>query len=90
MTQIPQDIFGPDLNSNNKRNMAESSNAPRRSERTRKERNLDPDIIDSQAIIFLIEGDNENNVVNKIPVLLDVEDASKTYKEAITSRNSSF
>ncbi|GKA97289.1 hypothetical protein Tco_0825183 [Tanacetum coccineum] len=62
MTQIPQDISGPNLNSNNKRNMAESSSAPRRSERARKERNLDPDFIDSQAIIFLVEGDNENNI----------------------------
>ncbi|GJY60196.1 zinc finger, CCHC-type containing protein [Tanacetum coccineum] len=90
MTQIPQDISGPDLNSNNKRNMAESSSAPRRSERARKERSLDPDFIDSQAIIFLVEGDNENNVVNKIPVLLNVEDAPKTYTEAITSRNFRF
>ncbi|GKB04884.1 retrovirus-related pol polyprotein from transposon TNT 1-94 [Tanacetum coccineum] len=90
VTQIPQDISGPNLNSNNKRNMAESSSAPRRSERARKERNLDPDFIDSQAIIFLVEGDNENNVVNKIPVLLNVEDAPKTYKEAMTSRNSAF
>ncbi|GJU69297.1 zinc finger, CCHC-type containing protein [Tanacetum coccineum] len=90
VTQILQDISGPDLNSNNKRNMAESSSAPRRSERARKERNLDPDFIDSQAIIFLVEGDNENNVINKIPVLLNVEDAPKTYKEAITSRNSAF
>nr|GEY70139.1 zinc finger, CCHC-type [Tanacetum cinerariifolium] len=46
--------------------------------------------IDSQAIIFLVEGDNENNVVNKIPVLLNVENGPKTYKEAITSRNSAF
>ncbi|GKB98098.1 retrotransposon protein, putative, ty1-copia subclass [Tanacetum coccineum] len=90
VTQIPQDISCPDLNSNNKRNMAESSSAPRTSERARKERNLDPNFIDSQAIIFLVEGDNENNVVNKIPVLHNVEDAPKTYKEAITSRNSAF
>ncbi|GJW12154.1 zinc finger, CCHC-type containing protein [Tanacetum coccineum] len=55
VTQIPQDISGLNLNSNNKRNMAESSSAPRRSERARKERNLDPDFIDSQAIIFLVE-----------------------------------
>ncbi|GKD11562.1 retrovirus-related pol polyprotein from transposon TNT 1-94 [Tanacetum coccineum] len=86
VTQIPQDISGPNLNSNNKRNMAESSSAPRISERARMERNLDPDFIDSQAIIFLVEG----NVINKIPVLLNVEDAPKTYKEAITSRNSAF
>nr|GEZ34145.1 zinc finger, CCHC-type [Tanacetum cinerariifolium] len=32
-----------------------SSIAPRRSKRARKERNLDPDFIDSQAIIFLVE-----------------------------------
>ncbi|GJW75361.1 retrovirus-related pol polyprotein from transposon TNT 1-94 [Tanacetum coccineum] len=56
VTQIPQDISGPNLNSNNKRNMAKSSSTPRRSERDRKERNLDPDFIDSQAIIFLVEG----------------------------------
>ncbi|GJR58704.1 retrovirus-related pol polyprotein from transposon TNT 1-94 [Tanacetum coccineum] len=90
VTQIPQDIPDPNLNSNNKRNMTESSSAPRRSERARKERNLDPDFIVSQAIIFLVEGDNKNNVVNKIPVLLNVEDAPKTYKEAITSRNFAF
>nr|GEW69835.1 zinc finger, CCHC-type [Tanacetum cinerariifolium] len=59
----------------------QSKIAPRRSERARKERNLNPDFIDSQAIIFLVEGDNENNVVNKIPVLLNVDDAPKTYKE---------
>ncbi|GJV78803.1 retrovirus-related pol polyprotein from transposon TNT 1-94 [Tanacetum coccineum] len=35
-------------------------------------------------------GDNDINVINKIPVLLNVEDAPKTYKKAITSRNSAF
>ncbi|GJY80322.1 zinc finger, CCHC-type containing protein [Tanacetum coccineum] len=53
VTQISQDISGPDLNSNNKRNMAESSSAPRKSKGDRKEINLDLDFIDSQAIIFL-------------------------------------
>ncbi|GJW64396.1 zinc finger, CCHC-type containing protein [Tanacetum coccineum] len=38
----------------------------------------------------LTRGDNENNVINIIPVLLNVDDAPKTYKEAITSRNSAF
>nr|GEV68392.1 zinc finger, CCHC-type [Tanacetum cinerariifolium] len=61
--------------------MAESSSAPRRSERARKKRNLDNDFIDSQTIIFLVEGDNENNDINKIPVLLNEDDAPKTYKE---------
>nr|GEV77177.1 retrotransposon protein, putative, Ty1-copia subclass [Tanacetum cinerariifolium] len=90
VTQIPQDNSGPNLNSKNKRNTVESSNAPRRSERAIKERILVSNFIDSQAIIFLVEGDNENNVINKIPVLLNVDDAPKTYKEAITSRNSAF
>ncbi|GJR64874.1 zinc finger, CCHC-type containing protein [Tanacetum coccineum] len=91
VNQIPQDISSPDFNSNNKRNMAESSSAPRISERARKERNLDPDFIDSQAIyLSLFEVDNENNVINKIHVLLNVDDAPKTYKEAITSRNFAF
>nr|GEW13230.1 hypothetical protein [Tanacetum cinerariifolium] len=90
VTQIPQDISGLNLNSNNKRNMTESSSAPRRSEMARNERNLGPDFIDSQSIIFFVEGDNKNNVINKIPVLLNTEDAPKTYKEAITSRNSAF
>ncbi|GKB94662.1 zinc finger, CCHC-type containing protein, partial [Tanacetum coccineum] len=58
--------------------------------KNRKGKETDPDFIDSQAIIFLVKGDNENNVVNKIPVLLNVEDAPKTYKGAITFRNSAF
>nr|GFA32160.1 zinc finger, CCHC-type [Tanacetum cinerariifolium] len=45
---------------------------PKRNEKAGKERNLNPDFIDSKAIIFLVECDNENNVVNKIPVLLNV------------------
>lgn len=90
VTQIPQDVSGPDLNSNNKRNMAESSSAPKRSGRARKEKSFDYDFINSQAIIFLVEGDNENHVINKIPIILNVEDAPKTYKEAITSRNYEF
>nr|GEV01333.1 glucose-6-phosphate isomerase 1, chloroplastic [Tanacetum cinerariifolium] len=90
VTQIPQDISGKNLISFNKRNMEKSSSAPRRSERARKDRKLDPDFIDSQDIIFLVESDNENNIVNKIPVLLNVKDAHKTYKEAIASRNSAF
>ncbi|GKC81609.1 zinc finger, CCHC-type containing protein [Tanacetum coccineum] len=90
VTQIPQDISSPDLNSSNNRNMAAASSAPKRSKSARKERNLDPDFIDSQAIIFLVKGDNDNNVVNKVPVLLNVEDVPKIYKEGIISRNYAF
>nr|GEX41909.1 zinc finger, CCHC-type [Tanacetum cinerariifolium] len=64
--------------------------APRRSESATQETNLDPDFIDSQAFIILVKGDTENNVINKIPILQNVEDSPKTYKEAITSRNFAF
>ena len=46
----------------------------RRSQRTRKEKVLDPDFISSQVIDFLVEGDRNNNVFNKIPILLNVEE----------------
>ena len=64
----------------------------RRSQRTRKEKILDPDFISSQAIVFLVEGDRTNNVLNKIPSLLNVEEdiTPKTYKEALASRDSSL
>ncbi|GJW68701.1 zinc finger, CCHC-type containing protein [Tanacetum coccineum] len=87
---LPTNLWGEALLTACHRNIEESSSAPRSSERARKKRNLDPDFIDSQAIIFLVKGDNENNVINKILVLLNVDDAPKTYKEVITSRNSAF
>ena len=39
-----------------------------------------------------MEGDRNNNVLNKIPILLNVEEdiTPKTYKEALSSRDSSF
>ncbi|KAK2998805.1 hypothetical protein RJ639_022681 [Escallonia herrerae] len=40
---------------------------PRRSQRARKEKILDPDFIDSQAIAFLVEGDREN-ILKEIPI----------------------
>ncbi|KAK3014538.1 hypothetical protein RJ639_008312 [Escallonia herrerae] len=40
---------------------------PRRSQRARKEKILDPDFIDSQAIAFLVEGDREN-ILKEIPM----------------------
>nr|GEZ85432.1 retrotransposon protein, putative, Ty1-copia subclass [Tanacetum cinerariifolium] len=59
---LPKNLWGEALLTACHRNMAESSSAPRRSERARKEINLDLDIIDFQAVIFLVEGDNENKV----------------------------
>lgn len=88
--QIPKNVSSSNLDLTNKRSMPASSSAPRRSERARKEKHLDSDFIDPQAITFLVEGDRANNILNKIPILLNVEDAPRTYKEAISSRNSAF
>ncbi|KAK3032225.1 hypothetical protein RJ639_036155 [Escallonia herrerae] len=62
---------------------------PRRSQRARKEKILDLDFIDSQAITFLVEGDREN-ILKEIPMLLNMEDDPKTYSEAVASRNVAF
>ncbi|KAK3023654.1 hypothetical protein RJ639_043180 [Escallonia herrerae] len=54
-----------------------------------KEKILDPDFIDSQAIAFLVEGDREN-ILKEIPMLLNMEDDPKTYSEAMASRDVAF
>lgn len=63
----------------------------RRSTRARKEKTFGPDFINSQAISFLVEG-NREVVTNKIPIIFNVEDEDdpRTFKEAMTSRNSAF
>ena len=48
------------------------------------------DEIDSQRISFyLVEGGRED-VIKKIPMVLQIEEDPKTYKEAMTSRDASF
>ena len=51
-----------------------------------KEKYLDSDFIDSQSIVFQAEGDRKS-VLNKIPILLSIEEDPKTYKEAMASRD---
>ena len=62
---------------------------PRRSQREKKEKNLAPDFISSQALTFLVEGDR-NGVLNKIPLLLNIEEDPKTFNKAMSSRDASF
>ena len=50
---------------------------------------MDPDFISPQSIVFLVKG-SRNEVFNKIPILLHLEEDSKTYKEALASRDSAF
>ena len=72
-----------------KRKSPDTPSEPRRSQRTRKEKYLDSDFIDSQSIVFLVEGDRKS-VLNKIPILLSIEEDPKTYKEAMASRDVAF
>ena len=69
-----------------------STSIPRVDELSTDPRVLGRHIISSQAIVFLVEGDRNNNVLNKIPILLNIEEdiTPKTYKEDLASRDSSF
>ncbi|KAH9736084.1 hypothetical protein KPL71_017967 [Citrus sinensis] len=74
---------------NNKRKEYMTSFEPMRSQREKKEKSLAPDFISSQALLFLVEG-NRKNVLNKAPLLLNIEKDPKTFSEAMSSRDASF
>ena len=70
--------------------VGEQSYELRRSTRVRKAKTLRSDEIDSQSISFyLVEGTNER-VLKTIPLVLQVEDDPKTFKEAMASRDAAF
>jgi hypothetical protein len=73
-----------DLSFRNKRIQVVHPIKIRRSQRAKKQKTLHSDYISSQSIIFLVES-NKTDVLNKIPILLIVEDDPKTYKEAMIS-----
>ena len=53
---------------------------PKRSQRARKEKYLEPTFISSQSITFLVEG-NRDSSLEIIPMLLNTKGDPKTYKE---------
>ena len=55
----------------------------------RKEKNFGSDFISSQAIVFLVEG-GRDEVLNKIQMVIYLEEDPKTYTEAIALRDSGF
>ena len=62
----------------------------RKSKRIRKVKELGPNEIDSQLISFsLVEG-SRGHFIRKVPIILQVEDDPKTFKEAMASRDSAF
>jgi hypothetical protein len=88
-TQIPEIDLNPSLSQENKGKNPEALIEHRRSQRARKEKNVDPNFVSSQAIIFLLEGSREI-VLNKIPILLNIEEDPKTYGEAMAYRDVAF
>ena len=63
---------------------------PRKSQRVRKEKVLGSNEINSQMISFyLVEGDREY-IIRKIPIVLQIQEDAKIYKEVMTSRDDSF
>lgn len=56
LTQVQEIDLNPSSSQENKRKIPEALIEPRRSQKARKEKNLDPDFVSSQAIIFLLEG----------------------------------
>ena len=70
---------------NSKRHVVQNEE-PRRSQRQRKEKGLDPDFISSQAIIFLIEEDRER-MTRLLLMAFNIDDDPKTYIEAVSSRD---
>ena len=79
-----------DIGPSSKRKESEISFEPRRSQRERKEKSFGPDFISFQALSFLVEGDR-NKVLNKIPILLNLEEEDpQTFGEAMSSRDASF
>ena len=70
--------------------VVEQPSEPRRSKRIRKVKELGSDEIDSQLISFYLVEGNREKIMSKMPVILQVEDDPKTYKEAMSSRDSIF
>ncbi|RVW16046.1 Retrovirus-related Pol polyprotein from transposon TNT 1-94 [Vitis vinifera] len=63
---------------------------PRKSQRARKEKVLGSDEIDSQRISFYLVEGNREDIIRKIPIVLQIEEDPKTYKEAMTLRDVAF
>ena len=70
--------------------VVEQPSEPRRSKRIRKVKELGYDEIDSQLIYFYLVEGNREKIMSKMLIILQVEDDLKTYKEAMSSRDSIF
>lgn len=70
--------------------VVQQPNEPRKSQRVKKQKELESNEIDSQLIShYLVEGNN-GGLIRKIPIVLQIEDDPKSYKEAMAFRDSTF
>jgi hypothetical protein len=65
--EIDSNDLNPSISREKEKRVHDLSTEPIRSQRVRKEKNLGPGFVSSQAIVFLMEG-NRDNVLNKIPI----------------------
>ncbi|KAL6339480.1 hypothetical protein AAG906_033019 [Vitis piasezkii] len=63
---------------------------PWKSQRARKEKVLGSDEIDSQRISFYLVEGNREDIIRKIPIVLQIKEDPKTYKKAMASRDVAF
>jgi VanZ family protein len=65
------------------------SSEPRRSQRVRKKNHIDTDFISTDSIVFLVE-DDRNTILKRTPMILNIKDDPKTFRQAVSSRNVAF
>jgi len=65
------------------------SSEPRRSQRVRKKNHIDTNFISTDSIVFLVE-DDRNTILKRTPMILNMKDDPKTFRQAMSSRNVAF
>ena len=89
-TQTQQDDSNPNTTwGGTKRIESGSPSEQRKSQRIRKVKDFGPNFISYQAQLFLVEG-NRQVAPNKIPIVFNIENDPKIFKEAMTSRDLAF
>jgi len=62
---------------------------PKRSQRVRKEKHIDIDFIFTDSVVFLVKSD-KSSVIKVTPMLLNMEDDPKTFREVMSSKDVAF
>ena len=65
-------------------------NEPRRSTRARKEKVLGDDFISPDCLLFLVEGNQGNEVLNETSYAFHIDIDPRSFKEGMASRDSAF